>query len=248
MKSAEVKCLHFHTTEISKPISSYQLYKGTLFEQIDETVDFVLSKLNRSVAYNKDRVSSDIIYEIPKSVLREAVVNAVAHRDYSSNASIQVMLFPDRLEIWNPGSLPEGITPETLRIPHASIPRNPLISDPLFLAHYIERAGTGTLDMIATCHKVGLPEPVFEQRGNQFVLTIWRNWLTESVLVKLDLNDRQSEAIKYVKEHGEISRKVYVSLFSISPRQALSDLTDLVEKRVFILCGKGRATRYKLHI
>lgn len=172
--SAEIKCLHFHGLEVRKPIPSYQVYKGPLFDQVDEAVDFVLSKLNRAVAPGKTGVASEVAYEIPKPVVREAVVNAVAHRDYTSNAGIQVMLFSDRLEVWNPGSLPPGMTPETLRVEHSSVPRNPLISEPLFWAHYIERAGTGTLDMIALCRKAGLPELEFEQRGAQFVLTIRR--------------------------------------------------------------------------
>ena len=80
---------------------------------------------------------------MPKEAVSEAVVNAVAHHDYVSNAGVQVMLFVDRLEVWNPGELPPALTPERLRKPHASIPRNPLIAEPLYLAHYIEKAGTG---------------------------------------------------------------------------------------------------------
>ena len=75
--SAEVKCLHFHGVEVRKPIPSYQIYKGTLFEQVDEAVDFVLSKLDRSVAPGKTGAASEVAYEIPKPVIREAVVNAV---------------------------------------------------------------------------------------------------------------------------------------------------------------------------
>jgi len=62
----------------------------------------------------------------------EAIVNAVAHKDYTSNASVQVMLFADRLEVWNPGELPPSLTPERLREPHPSIPHNPLIAEPLY--------------------------------------------------------------------------------------------------------------------
>ncbi|MBF0531998.1 MAG: DUF4062 domain-containing protein [Candidatus Omnitrophica bacterium] len=70
------------------------------------------------------------------------------------------------------GALPSGMTLKSLRTAHSSLPHNPLISEPLFWALYIERAGTGTLDMIASCRKAGIPEPEFEQRDGQFVLTI----------------------------------------------------------------------------
>jgi predicted HTH transcriptional regulator len=113
-------------------------------------------------------------YELPREAVAEAIVNAVAHRDYTSNASVQVMLFADRLEIWNPGELPPQLTVDNLRRPHASIPRSPRIAEPLFLARYIEKAGTGTLDMISQCAQVGLPAPEFRQDGGQFIQTLWR--------------------------------------------------------------------------
>ncbi|OGX05796.1 MAG: hypothetical protein A3G87_10305 [Omnitrophica bacterium RIFCSPLOWO2_12_FULL_50_11] len=171
---AEIKCMHFHGTQVAKPIPSYQIYRGTLFEQVDDAVDFVLGKLDRTVTPSKTKIASDVSYEIPKMVIREAIVNAVAHRDYISNAGVQVMLFSDRLEVWNPGALPSGMTLKSLRTAHSSVPHNPLISEPLFWARYIERAGTGTLDMIALCKEMDIPEPVFELRNGQFVLTIRR--------------------------------------------------------------------------
>jgi len=130
LPAAEVKCLHFHGTEITKPIPSYQIYKGPVFHQVDEAVDFVMSKLARAVGTRAQGPEAPVEYELPKGAVAEAVVNAVAHRDYASNAGVQVMLFADRLEVWNPGELPPALTPERLREPHASIPRNPL-SGPL---------------------------------------------------------------------------------------------------------------------
>ncbi|MBU0897479.1 MAG: hypothetical protein KKB76_07665 [Candidatus Omnitrophica bacterium] len=106
--------------------------------------------------------------------MAEGIVNAVVHRNYASNASVQVMLFSDRLEVWNPGELPPGLTIEGLRRPHASIPHNPLICEPAFLAHYAEKAGSGILDMIKLCKAAGVPTPTFRQDGGQFVQTLWR--------------------------------------------------------------------------
>ena len=119
-------------------------------------------------------MKSLIQYEIPYEAVREAIVNAVTHRDYTSNASVQVMLFADRLEIWNPGHLPASLTFEKLRKPHASIPHNPLIAEPMFLATYAEKAGSGILDMLARCRKAGLRGVEFREDGGQFVQTLWR--------------------------------------------------------------------------
>lgn len=174
LPTSEVKCMHFHGTEVRKPIPSYQVYKGTVFELADQAVDFVLSKIARAVGTRAAGPAAPVDYELPREAVAEGIVNALAHRDYASNASVQVMLFADRLEIWNPGQLPAPLTIEKLSRPHASIPHNPLIAEPLFLARYIEKAGTGTLDMIALCKEAGLPPPQFRQDGGLFIQTLWR--------------------------------------------------------------------------
>jgi predicted HTH transcriptional regulator len=172
--ASEVKCMHFHSVEVRKPIPSYHIYKGALFEMVDQAVDFVMAKLARAVIPREGRVAGDVEYELPWKAVREAIVNAVTHRDYTSNASVQVMLFADRLEVWNPGQLPPPLTVADLRKPHASIPRNPLIAEPMFLATYAEKAGSGILDMIALCREAGVRAPEFRQEGGQFVQTLWR--------------------------------------------------------------------------
>jgi len=83
------------------------------------------------------------------------------HRDYTSNGSVQVMLFADRLEVWNPGALPPSLTLEKLRVAHGSVPGNPLLAESLYLTKYIERMDTGTDDMIRRCKAAGLAEPEF---------------------------------------------------------------------------------------
>jgi ATP-dependent DNA helicase RecG len=159
--SSEVKCAHFHGIEIRKPIPSYQVYKGTAFDLVDQAVDFVLSKINLAVGTRERSTQAPVAYEMPPEVVREAIVNAVAHRDYICNGSIQVMLFSDRLEVWNPGTLPPTLTLERLRQPHGSVPGNPLLAESLYLTKYIERMGTGVGDMIERCRNAGLLEPEF---------------------------------------------------------------------------------------
>ena len=171
--SSEIRCAHFHGTVISKPIPSYQVYKGTAFDLVDQAVDFVLSKINRSIGTRAETPHAPTTYEIPKEVVTEAIVNAVAHRDYTNNGSVQVMLFADRLEVWNPGSLPPSLTLDKLRVHHGSVPGNPLLAESMYLAEYIERMGTGTLDMIRRCVEAGLPEPEFTVTDG-FVATVRR--------------------------------------------------------------------------
>jgi len=172
--TSEVKCMHFHGTKKLKPIPSYQIYKGTIFDMVDQSVDFVMSKLNRFVGTRKYGPQAPVEYDIPQEVVAEGIVNAVAHRDYTSNASVEIMLFSDRLEIWNPGTLPPSLTIESLSKPHSSQPGNPLIAEPLFLTKYIEKAGTGTVDMFDNCRKAGLRPPKFRLEDGFFILTVWR--------------------------------------------------------------------------
>ena len=171
--SSEVRCAHYHGTEVAKPIPSYQVYKGTVFDLVDQAVDFVLSKVNRSVGTRAESARAPRTYEIPAEVVTEAIVNAVAHRDYTDNGSVQVMLFADRLEVRNPGRLPATLTLEKLREAHSSVPGNPLLAESLYLTEYIERMGTGTLDMIRRCVEADLPEPEFAITDG-FVTTIRR--------------------------------------------------------------------------
>ncbi|MBW1852009.1 MAG: DUF4062 domain-containing protein [Deltaproteobacteria bacterium] len=245
--NAQVHCFHFHGTEKRKPIASQQPYEGRLLEVIDQSVEFVLGKIDRSVGTRATGTQVPVAFEIPRPVISEAIVNAVTHRNYRNNGFVQVIVFVDRVEVWNPGELPPGLTPELLRKPHGPIPRNPLIAEPLFRIKYVEKAGTGTTDMIADCRDAGLPEPDFEQRGPHFVVTLWRDWLTEEVMTGLALSERQMKAVTYLKIHGLITNKAYRDLTGVIIRTASRDLENLVSKEVLRKVGKtGRSAHYVL--
>ena len=115
----------------------------------------------------------DVEHELPMQAVTETIVNSCVHLDYLSNGSVQVMLFNDRLEVRNPGRLPKGITIGMLSGEHTSLPVNPLLAYPVYLAGYIEQVGTGTTDIIDKCLEYGLKKPVFSQ-GADFSVTIWR--------------------------------------------------------------------------
>lgn len=162
-RTSEVRCAQFYGTKVEKPIRNYQVFAGSLFEMIDKAVGFVMSRIDARVGTRDHSADAPVDYELPESAVAEAIANAVAHRDYTSNASVQVMLFRDRVEIWNPGRLPDGFTVQKLREVHSSEPTNPVIAHPLFLAGYIEHLGTGTTDLIAACEQYGLQTPEFHQ-------------------------------------------------------------------------------------
>ena len=171
--TATVKCAVFHGLTKTKPIPSYKIFDGDVFELADSAVEFVMSHLNFSVGTRSTSAIAPGRYEIPVEVVTEGIVNAVVHRNFASNASVEVILYKDRLEISNPGSLPLGWTTDHLKQLHNSIPHNPLIAHPMYLAGYIEQVGTGIEDMISRLKAHGLPEPEFIQ-NQEFKAVITR--------------------------------------------------------------------------
>jgi len=171
--TAVVKCAYFHGLYIEKPIKDHRVIKGDVFMQVDQAVDFVLSKVAMGVGLRDNSNQAPMTYEIPRAVIAEAIVNAVAHREYNSNGSVQVMLFADRLEISNPGALAPELNIDKLKRTHASYPTNPFLAEVMYQAGYIERFGTGTGEILRLTEAAGLKEPEFNLEEG-FKITIWR--------------------------------------------------------------------------
>ena len=243
--SSAIKCAHFHGTRVAKPIPSYQIYKGTVFELVDQAVDFVLSKIALSVGTRAESIEVPLAYEIPKEVVTEAIVNAVAHRDYTDTSSVQVMLFADRLEVMNSGGLPPPLTVEKLRVPHESAPRNPLLAQCMYLRGYIEQMGTGTLDMIRRCADADLAEPEFVASGG-LVTTIRRpDYATQ--LAKVQGAGRSvARAMSVSDAHGSVvAPKINSELESELESGLESSLTPY-QGRVLRLLAAGPMSKAEL--
>lgn len=246
LPSSEVKCLHFHGTKAIKPITDYQIYKGNVFELIDQASDYVMSKLARKVGVRDRGPDNDVVYEIPKAAVAEIIINAIVHRDYQSDASVQIYVFSDRIEIWNPGELPPTLTPAKLKHAHSSVPRNKRICEALFLASYIDKAGTGILDVLHKCNEAGLPSPEFCQNGDQFTVTLWRDALTPGRIDQLGLNERQRKSVEHLRKTLRISSADYQRITECSRRTATRDLAELVDHGLIASKGKGRGSHYEL--
>ena len=214
-RTSEVRCAQFYGTKVEKPIRNYQVFAGSLFEMIDKAVGFVMSRIDARVGTRDYSADTRVDYELPESAVAEAIANAVAHRDYTSNASVQVMLFRDRVEIWNPGRLPDGLTVQKLREMHSSEPTNPVIAHPLFLAGYIEHLGTGTTDLIAACEQYGLQTPEFHQ-AEVFRTVIYRRAKVSDSTEKVtnldekvtNLDEKVTNLGEKVTKHGGKSNSV----------------------------------------
>ncbi|MFA7135421.1 MAG: ATP-binding protein [Bacteroidales bacterium] len=183
--------------------------------------------------------------EYPIPALREMLLNALVHRKYMGSF-IQIRVYDDKITIWNDGGLPEEITLESLKHVHSSYPRNPLIADVCFKGGLIDSWGRGTVRIIETCKEAGLPEPELTERDGGFLVTLFKDNLTEEQLVKLGLNARQVKAVQYVKEKGKITNKEYQEINNISNRTATNELKELAEEfGLMKMSGAGAGTFYE---
>jgi predicted HTH transcriptional regulator len=244
MASAEVRSMHFHGPVIQRPAPDYRIFKGPLLTQVDQAVDHVLSKLDVSVGTRSESTQAPTRYELPPEVVREAVVNAIAHRDYAAAGATQISVFSDRVEVWNPGELLAPLTVEILREPHRSVTRNARVCEALYLAGYIEKYGTGTLMMIRESVDHALPEPEFIQQPGEFGARLWRDWITDSLIVSLALTERQQAVLPHLKLHRRITNAEYRGITGVTERTAGRDLQDLVNKGLLertAVTGRGAA-------
>jgi len=143
--------------------------EGSLIEQVEKTMDLLTTKyMKANIAY--EGITRTETYDYPIKALREAVLNAIIHKDYSSNVPVQISVYDRWLMIYNSGRLPEGWTLETLKQKHSSVPANPDIARVFFRAGYIENWGRGVKDMLKYCTGAGLPEPFYKEMGAGFAL------------------------------------------------------------------------------
>jgi ATP-dependent DNA helicase RecG len=145
-------------------------FNSDVFSMIDEVVSYILSKIN--VEYIIKHVKREEQPELPEEAIREAVVNALAHRDYRSTANVQVYIFKDRVEIVSPGGLPAGMTEADLGV--KSIPRNPLLFAILHRMEAVENIGSGIRRIRNLCKEYSVAEPKIEVSEHWFTMTFSR--------------------------------------------------------------------------
>ncbi|HOK79624.1 MAG TPA: ATP-binding protein [bacterium] len=231
------------------------IINGNLFTQLDGTLEAIEKHISvkfdtRARDLTLKGVSRRDIWEYPLDALREAIINALIHRDYLGTAPIQIKIYDDKIEFWNLGKLMPPLTPDDLRKTHRANHRNPQIATIFYYAGLIESWGSGTIKMINLCKENELPEPDFNNYENgvgAFSVNFYKDIYTEENLRKMGLNERQIKAVLYVKEIGRITNREYQELNNISRQTATLDLKEIVDKKIFRTIGKaGRGIAYEL--
>ena len=248
VRSSEIVVARYAGTTMDDRFIKEEI-RGTLPQQIRRAEAFVVDNLRRGVRLvGLERVEEP---EYPVKAVREAIVNAVAHRDYQIRGDeIRLLLFSDRIEFYSPGRLPGHITVDNLVDERFS--RNEAIVQVLSDMGFIERLGYGIDRMLRLMADAKLPEPRFEETAAGFRVTLLghgagllgldtsgRRWR------QLNLNDRQEKALAFLAEHDRITNRDYQELCpDVSPETIRRDLADLVDKDLILKIGDKRATYY----
>lgn len=219
---------------------------GKITEQLNGAMSWFKERLNTEFIIT-GKPERDVKWEYPLTAIREAVTNAVCHRDYTGFSHTQIRLYDERLEIWNAGSLPSSLTADELFYEHDSVPRNRKIAEVFFYMGLIERWGSGTLRMIDELKTAGLPQPQFESESGRFRVTFKRELLDETYSYKMGLSERQLKAIVYIEKHGSITNTDLQSIANISKSTATRELNFLKKKGILLSKGTtGRGFSYFL--
>jgi ATP-dependent DNA helicase RecG len=220
---------------------------GNLFEQVEKTMELILTKYTRALI-SYEGLSRVETYEYPEEALREALLNAVTHKDYAGCIPIQISVYADKIMLWNEGQLPENWTVKNLFSKHSSRPYNPDIANAFFRSGYVEAWGRGIEKITGQCLSAGLPEPQFSPEGSDFWVVFRKDIYNESDLSKLGLSDRQIKAVLYVRENGKITNSEYQQINAVSGRTATRDLSELVNNyKLFLYSGmQGIGSSYEL--
>lgn len=252
LPGAEIVCVRYPGLAMGDEFVRQDL-TGPLTEQIRLAEAFVQSNVQREMRIRG--LAREETAEYPAAVVREAIVNAVAHRDYGVRGEgIRLLLFSDRLEIYSPGRLPGHVTLANLIEERYS--RNPVLVTVLSDLGYVERLGYGIDRMVAAMRAAGQAEPEFEETVAGFRVTLRSALLQSPLPARADanpfaqadpLNERQRQALAFVQTHGRIANSDLQALApDVSAETIRRDLADLVDRNLLIRIGSKRATYYIL--
>lgn len=218
-------------------------FTGTLIQQIEDTLAFMQRYNAMKISFEQPQPQAlgarKEIYEYPLVALREALINAVTHRDYLYDAShIYVHIFPDRIEIENPGGLYHGLTLENLG--QRSVRRNRLIADLLHRAGYIERVGSGFARMEQALKNNNNP-PYQVNVTNFFQIRFFKRIESAN---QANLSDRQLQLLIFFREKNSATKREAAAFLNVSEDTALREIKSLIDLKLLVKKGTGKATYY----
>ena len=247
---AKVKCGYFKTPSL---IADDNVLEGTLLEQVEATMKAIIKNIR--VRYEIKSIRRKEIWDYPIEALREAVLNAICHRDYTSGSNTIIRIFDDHIHFWNSGELLGNLTvEELLKNKHKSVVRNKLIAQYFYDIGEIEQYGSGIQRMMDACKKAGLPLPEIGESQEGFEVTFrkGKEYVEEEKLFSASgdetgLTLRQERVIEYIEKHERITNSQFQEIFKVSKSTATRELSDLIERGYLRKLGTtGKGTEYAL--
>jgi len=216
---------------------------GNLLEQAETALDLLKTKYEKAIiSYHEG--SREETFTFPEDAVREALLNAIVHKDYSSGIPIQISVYSDKIIFWNEGQLPENWTVEKLMQKHPSKPFNPEIANTFFRAGYIESWGRGTIKIFNACKTHKIAPPVFATEPPDFQVVLVR--YSDHGLKELGLKEELRKIVLYVQENGIIGNSEVQSLCDVSKATATRYLGELEGKLIEKVGTTGVGTGYVL--
>ncbi len=246
----EMKMARFKGTDKLGEFIDNQQIQGNAFQLLAEADAFLRRHLPIASLFKPDQFKRIDKPALPVMAVREALINAICHRDYADRSTaISLAIFDDRLEIWNSGLLPTKLTVDDLRRPHHSELRNKLIADVFYVRGYIEKWGIGTNKMIDLCKMEGIPEPLFQEHlGGVAVTFRFKTPISQdNSNRKIEtINPRQKVIVEFLKE-AKMATTAQILSYLISKnitapthRTILRDLGHLQTMGIVDLKGQTR--------
>ena len=227
---AKIACVLFQGTE-NITILDRKDYRADLINDIEDSIIFLRKHLN--IAYKIEHIQREEILEIPEVALREAVINAVCHRNYfEKGANIVIAIFSDRVEISNPGGLPAGLSKESFG--HKSVTRNPLIADLLHRIGYIEKIGTGIKRIKDAIAETSNCSVEFKIDEHWFSTIFYRNKAQKNNVTDnvTDNQPRLVQILNAIRSNPKVTTGELAQIFAVSKRTILRDIDKLKQSYI----------------
>ncbi len=243
MVNARLRVIRFKGTKVIHPTLDTANCEGTIWEMIDIAEDFIRKNIRLFGARTEKSFQREDKFEYPIKALREAMINALIHRNYLETGDVRVFIFDDRVEIINPGTFPKGVTPKKPK--HK--PVNEILSQFVYDIGFVDKYGSGINLMKDLCRQQGNKEPFYELHPIETKI-IFESPVKESTFIEEsvlgNLNERQKKAIEYLKAKKVITNREYREINSVSNRIAFEELFDLTKKNIIVKKGEGRSVYY----
>lgn len=235
-----------------------RMIEGPIIGQIDEGMDFIRKNINVEFVMTGEPKRKEV-WDYPLEALREALINAVCHRDYSFPSNTEIRIYEDELVVLNPGGLPFGVTLEDLYKNHKSIPRNKEIASVFYDMGVIEKWGSGIKKIRDACKNAGTPQPKFEERQNGFNVTFKKRAPSPETLEKIPqevtgrlveklverLAENQKRILALMEQNPCISKKELSKKIGISTTAIDKNIAKLKKKRLLKRVGPDKGGRWQ---